>query len=54
MKGDLFFIGCLACAMSVGIAISIWNWQLGPEFWLFVPAFLAAGGMCVYASWGEE
>ena len=52
MRGDLFFIGCMLGVMSGLLAVSIWTWDMGPEFWPFVPAFLLTGAACVYASWG--
>lgn len=51
MKGTLFVVGCLLGMMAGALTVMIWRWVVGPEFWLFVPAFLVVGGLCVYASW---
>lgn len=51
MRGDLFVIGCILGLMAGGLTVSIWQWQVGPEFWPFVPVFILVGALCVYVSW---
>ena len=50
MRADLFVGGCILGMMAGALAVSIWQWSVGPEFWPFVPIFLLVGAMCVYAS----
>jgi hypothetical protein len=54
MKVDLFFSGCALGLMAGLLTVSILNWDMGPEFWPFVPAFVLVGTACVYASWGQR
>ena len=43
MRWYLALSGALLCGLSVLCALSIWRWEIGPEFWPAVPAMAVLG-----------
>jgi D-arabinose 1-dehydrogenase-like Zn-dependent alcohol dehydrogenase len=43
MRGYLALSGALLCAVAVLLMLSIWRWEIGPEFWPAVPGLGALG-----------
>jgi len=51
MRGTLFVVGASMIIMAAALAVLLFRWAVGPEFWWFVPAFLVLGLSCIWEAW---
>jgi len=51
MRGTLFFVGVGMIVMAACLAVLVWRWAVGSEFWWFVLAFVVLGVSCMWEAW---